>query len=451
MQIETIILRHLIQDETFMRKTIPHLEHRYFEGPHAHVFKGIVDFVNKYEEIPEPTALGIEMQRSAKLPKEETAQTFDIISELNDKVKDVNDSWLLQKTEQWCQDRSIFLAIMESINIIDGKHKDLTKNALPDLLQNALQVNFDTNVGHDYINDSDGRYDFYHKKEEHLELDLEMMNRVTKGGFVNKSLNIAMAGTGVGKSLFMCHCAASVLSSGKNVLYISMEMSEERVAERIDANLMNVPLDELKNLSKDMFDNKVKHIADKGVGKLIIKEYPTGAAHVGHFRSLLTELKMKRDFVPNLICIDYINICASSRMKDMGSTYTYVKAIAEELRGMAVEQNVPILSATQTTRGGYDNSDVGLTDTSESFGLPATADLMFAIISTEELENLNQIMIKQLKNRYNDPTGKTRRFVLGIDRAKMRLYDVEDSAQQGFIDTDQVKASVVDDYEGFKL
>jgi replicative DNA helicase len=276
-----------------------------------------------------------------------------------------------------------------------------------------------------------------------------MMNTITKGGFVNKSLNIAMAGTGVGKSLFMCHCAASSLSSGKNVLYISMEMSEERVAERIDANLMNVQIDQLGNLSKDMFDKKVHHIANKGVGKLIIKEYPTGAAHVGHFRALLTELKMKRNFIPDLICIDYINICASSRMKDMSHTYTYVKAIAEELRGMAVEQNVPILSATQTTRGGFDNSDVGLTDTSESFGLPATADLMFALITTEELDNLNQIMIKQLKNRYNDPTGKTRRFVLGIDRSKMRLYDVEDSAQS-IIDTDQVKKPV-DDYEGFQL
>ena len=449
MKLETIILRHLIQDETFMRKTIPHLKHKYFEGPHAHVFKGIVDFVNKYSEVPESTALSIEMQQHANLPGQDTAETFDIISELGDKVKDVNDDWLLQQTEKWCQDRSIFLAIMESINIIDGKHKDLTKNALPELLQDALAVNFDTNVGHDYINDSDERYEFYHKKEEHLELDLKMMNTITKGGFVNKSLNIAMAGTGVGKSLFMCHCAASSLSSGKNVLYISMEMSEERVAERIDANLMNVQIDQLGNLSKDMFDKKVHHIANKGVGKLIIKEYPTGAAHVGHFRALLTELKMKRNFIPDLICIDYINICASSRMKDMSHTYTYVKAIAEELRGMAVEQNVPILSATQTTRGGFDNSDVGLTDTSESFGLPATADLMFALITTEELDNLNQIMIKQLKNRYNDPTGKTRRFVLGIDRSKMRLYDVEDSAQS-IIDTDQVKKPV-DDYEGFQL
>jgi replicative DNA helicase len=448
MNLETVILRNLIQDDSYMRTTIPHLKQKYFEGAHKLVFNGIVEFVNKYGKVPNSEALNIEMKQKSNIPSEVMAETFSIISELGDIVEDVNDEWLIKKTEKWCQDRSIFLAIMDSINIIDGKHETLTKNALPELLSDALSVNFDTNVGHDYIDDSDSRYEFYHRTEEHLPFDLEMFNKITKGGLVNKSLNVCLAGTGVGKSLFMCHVAASALSQHKNVLYITMEMSEERVAERIDANLMNVPIDQLSNLSKDMFDKKVHKIANKGVGKLIIKEYPTGAANVGHFRALLSELKLKRDFIPDLVCVDYLNICSSSRMKMTGDTYTYVKAIAEELRGMAVENNFPVLTATQTTRGGYDNSDVGLTDTSESFGLPATADLMFAIISTEELEAMNQIMVKQLKNRYNDPTGSTRRFVLGIDRAKMRLYDVEDYAQT--LNTDQVQKPK-DDFEGFMI
>jgi len=308
-----------------------------------------------------------------------------------------------------------------------------------------------TNIGHDYIDNSDDRYEFYHREEEHLPFDLEMFNKITKGGLVNKSLNIALAGTGVGKSLFMCHVAAGALTQMKNVLYISMEMSEERVAERIDANLMNVPIDQLENLSKDMFDKKLHKIANVGIGKLIVKEYPTGAANASHFRALLNELKLKKDFIPDLICVDYLNICSSSRMKadGAGGSYQYVKAIAEELRGLAIENNLPILSATQTTRGGYGNSDVGLEDTSESFGLPATADLMFALISTEELENLNQIMVKQLKNRYNDPTGATKKFVVGIDRAKMRLYDVEDSAQSLNLGT--VQASTTNNFEGFTV
>jgi archaellum biogenesis ATPase FlaH len=321
---------------------------------------------------------------------------------------------------------------MDSINIIEGKHDTLDKNALPTVLAEALGVNFDLRVGHDYVDDSDARYDFYHREEEHLPFDLEKFNTITKGGLVKKSLNVALAGTGVGKSLFMCHVAAGALTQMKNVLYITMEMAEERIAERIDANLMNVPLDQLENLSKDMFDKKMHKLTDKGVGKLIVKEYPTGAANSIHFRSLLKELKIKRDFTPDLICIDYLNICSSSRMKSMGgsiNSYIMVKAIAEELRGLAVEYNVPIVTATQTTRSGFASSDVGLEDTSESFGLPATADLMFALISTDELEDLNQIMVKQLKNRYNDPTGANKKFVLGIDRAKMRLYDVEDTAQ----------------------
>jgi predicted ATP-dependent serine protease len=333
---------------------------------------------------------------------------------------------------------------MDSINIIEGKHETLSKNALPEVLSEALSVNFDVRVGHDYVDDSDSRYDFYHRAEEHLPFDLEMFNKITKGGLVNKSLNVALAGTGVGKSLFMCHVAAGALTQMKNVLYITMEMAEERIAERIDANLMNVPIDQLENLSKDMFDKKMHKLTDKGVGKLIVKEYPTGAANANSFRALLKELQIKRDFKPDLICIDYLNICSSARMKAMGgsiNSYIMVKAIAEELRGLAVEFNLPVLTATQTTRGGFANSDVGLEDTSESFGLPATADLMFALIATEELDNLNQIMIKQLKNRYNDPTGANKKFVLGIDRAKMRLYDVEDTAQTLNVRDEPVKVS----------
>jgi archaellum biogenesis ATPase FlaH len=448
MNLETTILRNLIQDESFMRKTIPHLKSKYFDGAHKVVFDGVVDFVNKYEKVPNEEALSIEMKQKSDIPGDLVPETFSIIGDLASKTDEVDGDWLLQKTEKWCQDRSIFLAIMDSINIIDGKHESLTKNALPELLSEALSITFDTNVGHDYIDNANERYDFYHRTEEHLPFDLEMFNTITKGGLVNKSLNVALAGTGVGKSLFMCHVSAAALSQHKNVLYITMEMSEERVAERIDANLMNVPIDKLTDLSREAFDNKVNNINKKGVGKLIIKEYPTGAANVGHFRALLTELKLKRSFIPDLICVDYLNICSSARMKMTGDTYTYVKAIAEELRGLAVENNVPVLTATQTTRSGYDNSDVGLTDTSESFGLPATADLMFALISTEELEGLNQIMVKQLKNRYNDPTGTTRRFVLGVDRAKMRLYDVEDSAQT--LSTDQVSSSG-GGFEGFKI
>ena len=428
MQIETLILRNLMLNEDYTRTVIPHLKTIYFEDPHRSVFNEIVNFVNKFNKLPSADVLSIELKNNPRISEESLA----LIPEISVDTGEGTQEWLVEKTEKWCQDRAIYLAIMDSINIIEGKHETYDKNALPTILSEALGVNFDMRVGHDYVDDSDGRYDFYHREEEHIPFDLEKFNQITKGGLVKKSLNVALAGTGVGKSLFMCHVAAGALTQMKNVLYITMEMAEERIAERIDANLMNVPIDQLENLSKDMFDKKMHKLTDKGVGKLIVKEYPTGAASAIHFRALLKELQIKRDFKPDLICIDYLNICSSARMKSMGgsiNSYIMVKAIAEELRGLAVEYNLPILTATQTTRSGFASSDVGLEDTSESFGLPATADLMFALISTEELENLNQIMVKQLKNRYNDPTGSNKKFVLGIDRAKMRLYDVEDTAQ----------------------
>jgi archaellum biogenesis ATPase FlaH len=440
MQIETLILRNLMLNEDYTRTVIPHLKLIYFEEPYRAVFSEIVDFVNKYNKLPSADALSIELKNNPKV----TSDSLALVPEISVMDKEQTLPWLIENTEKWCQDRAIYLAIMDSINIIEGKHDTLGKNSLPEVLSEALGVNFDIKVGHDYVDDSDSRFEFYHRDEEHLPFDLEMFNKITKGGLVNKSLNVALAGTGVGKSLFMCHVAAGALTQMKNVLYITMEMAEERIAERIDANLMNVPIDQLENLSKDMFDKKMHKLTDKGVGKLIVKEYPTGAANANNFRSLLKELQIKRDFKPDLICIDYLNICASARMKAMGgsiNSYTYVKAIAEELRGIAVEFNLPVLTATQTTRGGFGNSDVGLEDTSESFGLPATADLMFALISTEELDNLNQIMVKQLKNRYNDPTGANKKFVLGIDRAKMRLYDVEDTAQTLNVRDEPVKIS----------
>lgn len=440
MKIETLILRNLMLNEDYTRSVIPHLKTVYFEDPYRSVFNEIVNFVNKFNTLPSADALSIELKNNPRISDESLA----LIPEISVTESEGTQEWLIEKTEKWCQDRAIYLAIMDSINIIEGKHDTLDKNALPTVLAEALGVNFDMRVGHDYVDDSDGRYEFYHRQEEHLPFDLEKFNTITKGGLVKKSLNVALAGTGVGKSLFMCHVAAGALTQMKNVLYITMEMAEERIAERIDANLMNVPIDQLENLSKDMFDKKMHKLTDKGVGKLIVKEYPTGAASSIHFRALLKELKIKRDFTPDLICIDYLNICASSRMKSMGgaiNSYIMVKAIAEELRGLAVEYNLPIVTATQTTRSGFASSDVGLEDTSESFGLPATADLMFALISTEELEAMNQIMVKQLKNRYNDPTGGNKKFVLGIDRAKMRLYDVEDTAQTLNVRDEPVKVA----------
>ena len=429
-RIEQTILRNMLTDDGYMRKVLPFIKPEYFEGPYRTLFKEAGKFVAKYNTLPTKEAFLVELNEHSDLTNDQFGAAVDIAQNLFD-GDEVDETWLLENTEKWCQDRAIYNAVMESISIIDGKHEKLTKNALPDLLQTALGVAFDTAVGHDYIEAAEDRYEFYHKEEDRIPFDLDYFQKITKGGVPNKTLNIALAGTGVGKSLFMCHVAASVLTQGRNVLYITLEMAEERIAERIDANLLNVPIDQLENLSKDMFTTKVADLARKTTGKLIIKEYPTGSAHAGHFRALLNELKLKKQFEPDVIFIDYLNICASSRMKGMGgaiNSYSYIKAIAEELRGLAVEFDLPIFSATQTTRSGFSNSDVGLEDTSESFGLPATADLMFALIATEELDREGQIMVKQLKNRYNDPTAH-RRFVVGIDRSKMRLFDVEENQQ----------------------
>ncbi len=451
--LEQTILRNLLTDENYMRKVLPFIKPDYFEGIYRILFREAGKFVAKYNKLPNAEAFKIELDNADKLNDEQYNLAMDIVPQLFTGEK-VDDKWLIDTTEKWCQDRAIYLAIMESISIIDGKHEQLTKGALPDLLTKALGVGFDLKVGHDYVENAEERFEFYHTEEDRLPFDLEYFNTITKGGVPRKTLNIALAGTGVGKSLFMCHVASSALVQGFNVLYITMEMAEERIAERIDANLLNVPIDQLDKMSKDMFTTKVKDISRKTTGKLIIKEYPTGSAHSGHFRALLNELKLKRQFEPDLIFIDYLNICASSRMKGMGgaiNSYSYIKAIAEELRGLAVEFEVPIFSATQTTRSGFSNSDVGLEDTSESFGLPATADLMFALISTEELEQQGQFMVKQLKNRYNDPTLH-KRFVVGVDRSKMRLYDVEDN-QQTLVDDTPVfdKTETGKRFKDFKL
>ena len=433
--IEQTILRNLLTDEKYMRKVLPFIKPDYFQGIYKTLFKEAGKYVAKYNRLPTSETLGIELNDS-NLSGEQFQMAMDIVPQLF-AIEKIDQDWLIDSTEKWCQDRAIHNAIMESITIIDGKHDSLTKGALPDLLSKALGVAFDTNVGHDYVENAEQRYDFYHTEEDRIPFDLEYFNKITKGGVPNKTLNICLAGTGVGKSLFMCHLAASSLVDGKNVLYITMEMAEERIAERIDANLLNIPIDQLENMSKDQFTEKVHNLSKKTAGKLIVKEYPTGSAHAGHFRGLLNELKLKKEFQPDIIFIDYLNICASSRMKAMGgaiNSYTYIKAIAEELRGLAVEYDLPIFSATQTTRSGYSNSDVGLEDTSESFGLPATADLMFALISTEELEQMNQMMVKQLKNRYNDPTHH-KRFVIGVDRSKMRLFDVDEDDQSLTDDT----------------
>lgn len=435
-ELEKTILRNILTQDDFMRKVLPFVQKKYFEGVYRELFDQVTKFVTKYNKLPTLEAFKIELDEVTTMNEEMYTHALDILPDIFT-PKEEDSEWLLNTTEKWCQDRAVYNAIMESIQIIDGKHQQLTKNAIPDVLQKALAVCFDTNVGHDYLENVEERYDFYHEQEERIPFDLEYFNEITKGGLPNKTLNIALAGTGVGKSLFMCHCAANCLSQGRNVLYITMEMAEERIAERIDANLLNVPIDQLDHLSKPMFLDRVSAIRDKTDGKLIIKEYPTGQAHTGHFRALLNELRLKKSFRPDIVFIDYLNICASSRMKSMGgaiNSYTYIKSIAEEVRGLAVEFDVPILSATQTTRSGYTNSDPGLEDTSESFGLPATADLMFALVTSEELESLNQIMVKQLKNRYNDP-NHNKRFVIGVDRSKMKLYDVEQSEQNLTDDT----------------
>jgi replicative DNA helicase len=452
--LEQTVLRNLLTNEEYMRKVLPFIAPDYFEGVYRGLFKEIAKFVADYNKLPTLEAFKIEIDQNNRLGEDDYRIALELLPNIFTPEPE-NLEWLIERTEKWCQDRAVFNAVMESISIIDGKHATLQKNAIPDVLSKALGVTFDTNIGHDYLENVDGRYDFYHEQEERIPFDLEHFNMITKGGLPNKTLNIALAGTGVGKSLFMCHAAASGLSQGRNVLYITMEMAEERIAERIDANLLNVPIDQLENLSKDMFTDKVSQIAAKTQGKLIIKEYPTGQANTSHFRALLNELKLKKNFVPEIIFIDYLNICASSRMKGMGgaiNSYSYIKSIAEEIRGLAVEFNVPIVSATQTTRSGYSNDDVGLEDTSESFGLPATADLMFALISNDELNNLGKILVKQLKNRYNDPT-KYNRFTVKVDRSKMRLSDDDDGDDNNVIDARPVfdKSEAAERFKNFKL
>ena len=433
-KVETTILRNLLFNNEYCRKVLPFIKTEYFENLHEKVvFEEICKFIVAYEELATKEVLLIETEKRTDITEDTYKTICDYVSKLDDGHADLE--WVTDTTEKWCRDRAIYLALMESIKIADGQDEKKNRDAIPSILQEALAVGFDNNVGHDYLNDFEKRYDFYHKKQEKIPFDLDYFNKITKGGIPNKTLNIALAGTGVGKSLFMCHVASSVLLQGKNVLYITLEMSEEKIAERIDANLLNINIKDIETLPKIMFESKVNAIAKKTQGTLIIKEYPTASAHSGHFRALLNELQLKKSFRPDIIFIDYLNICASSRYKGNLSvnSYSYIKSIAEELRGLAVEMNVPIFSATQTTRSGSTNSDPDLTDTSESFGLPATADLMFALISTEELEQLGQIMVKQLKNRYNDPTAN-KRFVIGIDRSKMRLYDVEQNAQDGILD-----------------
>ena len=434
--VELLVLRSLLYNEDYARKVIPFIRGDYFEQPSQKiVFEEVSEFITEYDELPSKEALYIEVEKREDVNEEVYKQIKELIGVLDDAPAD--QEWLVNTSEKWCRDRAIYLALMESIQLADGKDDKKGRDAIPSILSDALAVSFDNNIGHDYLQDYEERYESYHRKEDKIPFDLEYFNKITKGGIPNKTLNIALAGTGVGKSLFMCHMASSSLLGGSNVLYITLEMAEEKIAERIDANLLNVNIQEITDLPKPMFDNKVTSLAKKTQGQLIIKEYPTASAHSGHFKALLNELALKKSFRPDIIFIDYLNICASSRYR--GNTtvnsYSYIKAIAEELRGLAVEANVPIISATQTTRSGYGSSDVDLTDTSESFGLPATADLMFALISTEELEGLGQILVKQLKNRYNDPTVN-RRFIVGIDRAKMRLYDVEQKAQEDLLDSE---------------
>ena len=436
--IEKTILANLIHNEQYTRKVLPFIKGDYFsDRTERTVFEEIQKFVDKYNDLPNQNALEVELDSRKDLNEEDYKRVLSVVTELK-KDDNVIFDWLVETTEDFCKDKAVYNAIVDGIAIIDGKDKKRGVDALPSILTDALAVGFDNRVGHDYLHDTDARFEFYHKIEEKIPFDLEFFNRITKGGLPQKTLNIALAGTGVGKSLFMCHMAANCLSQGRSVLYITLEMAEERIAERIDANLMNISIDDLHKLAKQMFDDKINSIAQKTNGKLVIKEYPTASAHSNHFRGLIKELAIKNSFKPDIIFIDYLNICASSRFKANGNvnSYMYIKAIAEELRGLAVETNVPIMSATQTTRSGFSNSDVGLEDTSESFGLPATADLMFALISNEELDELNQIAVKQLKNRYNDPTTN-KRFVIGIDRAKMKLYDVEGAEQEGLADSNQ--------------
>ena len=449
-KLEITLLKNLIHNDEYARKVIPFIKLEYFEMRSEMILcQEIIDFIAKYNKCPTQEIIDIEIQNREDLTETEYKEVREINQTL-DRVE-TNTEWLVDATEKWCRDRAIYLALMSSIKIADGQEDNKGRDAIPHILSDALAVSFDNHVGHDYLEDYEARYESYHKKEEKIPFDLEFFDKITKGGVPNKTLNIALAGTGVGKSLFMCHFASSVLLQGKNVLYITLEMAEEKIAERIDANLLDVNIKDLTDLPRVIFENKVNKISQKTQGQLIIKEYPTAAAHAGHFKTLLNELTLKKSFKPDIIFIDYLNICASSRYSKLGNvnSYSYIKAIAEDLRGLAVEYNVPIVSATQTTRSGFGSSDIDLTDTSESFGLPATADMMFALISTDELEGLGQIMVKQLKNRYNDPTIN-KRFVLGIDRAKMRLYDCEQNIGGDLIDSGQQTETIQEGSKNMK-
>ena len=423
--VESLVVSSFIHNEGFVRRVLPHIQDEYFEDASNRIFIDEVrKYFTEYDALPTKEAMVIELETRRDLTADQFTSLVNMIRTSEEEPHELK--WLVDTTEKWCRDRAIYNALLESIQIADGNDSKRTRDSIPSILSDALAVSFDNSIGHDYLYDADDRYAYYHRVEEKVPFDIDLLNKITKGGLGKKTLNIALAGTGVGKSLFMCHVAASHLMMGYNVLYITMEMAEEKIAERIDANLLDVSVQQLQSLPKMMFDNKITKLSEKTQGRLIVKEYPTASAHVGHFKSLLQELGIKKSFVPDVIFVDYLNICASSRYKGaIVNSYTYVKAIAEELRGLAGGCNVPIISATQTTRSGYGNSDVELTDTSESFGLPATADFMFALISSEDLDQSGQIMIKQLKNRYNDPT-MNKRFVVGIDRSKMRLYDCDE-------------------------
>ena len=455
-RIERIILRNLFYNEDFTRKALPFIKSEFFTNHNeSTLFGEINEFVNKYKNLPTKETILVELNKRKDLKEEELSEIKTIVNKLDN--QEVELQWLLDTTEKFCKDRAVHNAVLEGIQILDGKDKKQNPEAIPTILSNALAVSFDNHIGHDYIDDAEARFEFYHKKEKRFKFDLNYFNRITKGGVPSKTLNIALAGTGVGKSLFMCHAASNWLTQGKNVLYITLEMAEERIAERVDANLFDVTIDDLPAMPKDMYDNKVSNLQKKTIGQLIIKEYPTASAHSGHFRALLNELSLKKTFKPDVVFIDYLNICASSRFKGGNiSSYFYIKAIAEELRGLAVEFDVPIFSATQTTRSGFTSTDIGLEDTAESFGLPATADFMFALISNDELDQLNQLKVKQLKNRFGDPS-MNRSFIIGVDRSKMRLFDVEASAQN-IVDSNQTEEEeqiepeiAYDKFSDFKL
>ena len=456
LNLEATILTNLIYNSEYTRKVIPYIKGEYFQDTIQRiVFETIDTYVEKYKVNPDNVdVIKLDLEK-VTLNEEQYKKSLEYVDSLSLPISDEQFKWLVDETEKWCKDKAIYNAILNGIHIIDGKSKDQTPDAIPEILTDALSVSFDTHIGHDYMEQYEERYDYYHEKEEKIPFDLDFFNRITKGGLPNKTLNVCLAGTGVGKSLFMCHVAAATLLQGKNVLYITLEMAEKKIAERIDANLMNLTLDDVHDLPKRMFESRIEKIQKKTNGKLIIKEYPTASAHCGHFRALHNELLLKKSFRPHIIFVDYINICASQRFR-YGSnvnSYTYIKGIAEEMRGLAVELNVPIVSATQTTRQGFTSTDIGLEDTSESFGLPATADLMFALISTEELEGLNQMLVKQLKNRYNDPT-LNKRFVIGVDRGKMKLYDVAQKAQRDLVDSGQEEVEVTaleDRFKDFKV